>query len=745
MFTTLSRLTSRPRLVLGLALLILTVIAVLGRGASERLLVGGQEDPAGQSSVASTILDARVPSSQANLLLLVKAAPSQAVDSPPDAAAGESVAARLGRQPMVTGVRSYWRTGSAAMRSANGQYALIAAHLAGTDAQADRTYQAIAASLGGRQGPVTVSFSGPVAVNHEVRTTISSDLKKAELIAVPVTLIILILVFGSLLAALLPLATGIIAILGSQAALKAVSEFTSVSVFAQNLTTALGLGLAIDYALLLTRRFREEQRKDLPPRAAAIATVRTAGRTVMFSALIVAVSLSSMLVFPMFFLRSFAYSGISVVLFAALAAVIVVPAALTLLGDRVNSLDLRRPLLRLLLLPARRKAGLARLAEGVMRRAPVFAVGVTAVLVLVGLPFFRVQFGIADYRQLPSGSQARLIQQTLQSSFPDLPTSAITVLAGSGDRTALGGYAARISRLPAVSVVQSAAGTYQHGSLAAPAAPADAARVSGGLSYLTVEPAAPDISPQSETLVRAIRGLDEPFTTMATGDAASVVDTEQSIAARLPAAGAIIALATLLVIFLFTRSVLIPLISVIASVLSLSATFGAVVWIFQWGHGSGLLGFTPTGFLDITLPVLMFCVAFGLSMDYSMFVLSRIKERYDQIRDPRAAVSYGIQRTGGIITAAAIILTVVLVAIGSSQVTNIKMFGLGVALAVLVDALVVRCLLMPAVLALVGRAAWWAPAPLRRFADRLGLREDEDVSLGGQATAPAGPVSTTEA
>ncbi|MBO0805606.1 MAG: MMPL family transporter, partial [Nocardiopsaceae bacterium] len=297
--------------------------------------------------------------------------------------------------------------------------------------------------------------------------------------------------------------------------------------------------------------------------------------------------------------------------------------------------------------------------------------------------------------------------------------------------------------------VRSAAGTYAGGRLVRPPTAADTARVSGDRSYLSVEPAAPDISPRSQALVRDIRGIGEPYTTMVTGDAARVVDTEHSIASRLPAAAAIIALATLLVIFLFTGSLLVPVLSVVASVLSLSATFGAVVWVFQWGHGSGLLGFTPTGYLDVTLPVLMFCVAFGLSMDYSMFVLSRIKERYDQTRDPRASVTYGIERTGGIITAAALILAVVLIAIGSSRVTNIKMFGLGVALAVGVDALIVRCLLVPAALAVGGRAAWWAPEPLRRLADRLGPREREERGREEEEpvppTEPATPVAADPA
>jgi putative drug exporter of the RND superfamily len=747
MFTALGKLTTRPRLVLGLALLAAVILAVLGHGASARLLVGGTEDPSAQSSVAADTLNAHFPASRTNLVLLVHAPPGESVTDPAVAASGTRLTTLLAAQPAVAGVRSYWQTGSPQLRSRDGRYALIEAYLTGTDSQADSAYTHISQLIGGGQGGVTVSYGGQVAVNHEIRSTISADLKRAELIAFPVTFVILILVFGSVIAALLPLIVGVGAILGADAALKVIASLTSVSVFAQNLVTALGLGLAIDYALLLTRRFREERGRGLSPREAAAKTVATAGRTVAFSALTVAIALSSMLVFPAFFLRSFAYAGIAVVLFAALAAVVVIPASLALLGDRVNTLDVRR------ILPGRPRppaaqgytathgyaeGGWVRLTGTVMRRAPVFAILVIAVLAVVGLPFFHVQFGIADYRQLPASAQSRIVQQTIDSEFTLPPTGVITVLAETSDRADLAAYAADLSRLPVTTSVVGATGTYHGGQLVQPPGPASAARTSGGLSYLSVYPDAPDISPQSEQLVRAIRTSPAPFVAMVTGDAAQIVDTEHAIGSRLPLAGLIIALATLLIVFLFTGSVLVPVLSVVFSVLSLSATFGAVVWVFQYGHGSGLLGFTPTGFIDITLPVLMFCVAFGLSMDYSLFVLSRIKERYDETGDPRMSVSYGIARTGGIITAAAVILAVVLIAVGSSRITNIKMLGLGVALAVLVDALIVRCLLVPAALALAGRRAWWAPRPLRLIADRFALREQAPEHEPHEAHEPSG-------
>jgi putative drug exporter of the RND superfamily len=731
MFGTLSRLTAWPRIVLGIAAAITIGLLLAGRGVSSLLLPGGNENQSSQSYEASQFLQAHFPGSTSNLVLLVSAPPGQTVSAPAVAAEGQALTSRLSRQPSVTGVRSYWQTGSPLMRSADGRYAVIDAKVLGSNTQEDQVYNQVSAQLGGRQGDVTVQFGGEVAVDHSIRDTISADLGRAELVALPITLVILVLVFGSLIAALLPLMVGIITIVGTDAVLRVLTSFTSVSVFSLNLTTALGLGLAIDYALLLTRRFREEQRRGLATREAVRAAVCTAGRTIAFSALTVAVALSSMLVFPLFILRSFSYAGISVVLFAAVTALTVVPAALTLLGHRVNSLDLRRLLTRSRT-DERRHEGRAWhwLTALVMGHARLFAIGVTGILIVLLLPFLNVQFGIADYRQLPASAQPRAVQQVLADDFPASPTGVITVLTRGASPAGLADYTARVSGLANVSTVTSAAGSYQHGRLVQPLSPATAGMTSGDAAYLSVVPAGPGISPQSEALVRAIRAQPPVFSAQVAGDAATVVDTQDAIGARLPLAVGIIAVATLLLIFLLTGSILVPLLSVLLSALSLTAMLGAVVWVFQDGHGSGLLGFTSTGFIDVTIPVLMFCVAFGLSMDYSVFLISRIRERYDQVGDNRAAVSYGIERTGGVITAAALILAVVLIAVGTSRVTNIKMLGLGVALAVLVDAMVVRCLLAPAVLTVTGRATWWAPGPLRRFQERFGIREADSGAPG---------------
>lgn len=813
--------TARPRLSL-LAALVLTVLAVFaGSGVADRMGSGGWTDPAAESTYATRALEREFPGSQPNLLLLVDSGRAD-VDSPRVAAEGRRLAERLAAEQGVTGVGSYWGSSSPALRAEDGGQALIAARVLGDEKAKSEVLQRIAPEYRGTHGPVKVSIGGPVAVEHEMTTIIQEDLLLAEAIALPVTLILLIMVFGSAVAAALPLLVGIVAILGTNAVLRGLTEFTDVSVFAMNLTTALGLGLAIDYALFIVRRFREELATGLAVRDAVGATLRTAGRTVLFSALTVAVSLAAMLVFPQYFLRSFAYAGVAVVLLAAAAALILLPAALMLLGHRVNALDLRRAFRRKRGQEGRRDAGQAatgigrdlttaggagaesprtagrtagaeptqgpaagltgapervpthavvgesadvgqrtpqgsttstaestgprdarggwsRLADLVMRRAPLFAFTTIAALLLLGLPFLDVKFGTPDDRQLPASAESHVVQQEIRDAFPGSPDGAIEIFVeeaadGSGDqrgdgddnnasttaRTSQADYAEyrdRIAALPGVLRV--------HGPV-----------VSGSAAYFTVQPGGEAVGEGAQRLVHDLRELPAPFETSVTGRAAVLEDSKAAIADKLLLALGIIAVATLLLVFLLTGSLLIPLQAVVLNALSLTAMFGAVVWVFQDGNFSNLLGFTPTGDIETNLPVLMFCIAFGLSMDYGVFLLSRIKEEHDRTHDHEHAIRFGLQRTGGLITAAAVILAVVMVAIGTSRVTNTKMLGLGIALAVLMDAMVVRSLLVPSVMKLMGPRSWWAPGPLRRFHQRFGLSEGEIA--GGPGPRPDG-------
>ncbi|MEU8530021.1 MMPL family transporter [Streptomyces sp. NPDC048629] len=708
--------TARPRLTLLLALVITALAVLAGSGVADRMGSGGWEDPDAESTYATEVLEREFPASQSNLILLIDGGKA-GVDAPAVAAEATRLAERLDAEPGVSGVGSYWGTKAPALRSADGRQGVVAARIEGDEKTAGETLERIAPEFRGTHGPVEVSVGGPVAVRHEMQTTIQEDLLRAELIALPVTLVLLVMVFGSAVAALLPLGIGIVAIIGTNAVLRGITEFTDVSVFAMNLTTALGLGLAIDYALFVVRRFREELAGGADTRTAVATTLRTAGRTVLFSALTVAVSLAAMMVFPQYFLRSFAYAGIAVVLLAAAAALILLPAALVLLGDRVNALDLRR-------LFRRRRgageadagresgAGWARAAALVMRRAPVFAVATVVGLVLLGLPFLNVSFGTADDRQLPTTSESRVVQDTLRDDFPGSPGGVLTVLAeGRATPAQYADYRTRIDALP---------GTVR----------VDGPVVQGQHAYFTVLPAGEGVGPRAQSLVGELRAEPAPFDTSVSGIGAVLTDSKHAIGERLPWALGIIAVVTLLLVFLLTGSVLIPLQAVLLNALSLTAMFGAMVWVFQEGHLSGLLGFTPTGDIETTLPVLMFCVAFGLSMDYGVFLLSRIKEEYDATGDHEHSVRFGLSRTGGLITAAAVILAVVMVAIGTSRVTNTKMLGLGVALAVLMDAMVVRSLLVPSVMKLTGRLTWWAPGPLRRFHDRFGISEGGEPISG---------------
>ncbi|WP_406182930.1 MMPL family transporter [Streptomyces sp. NBC_01006] len=732
--------TARPRLSLLLALVVTALAVLAGGGVADRMGSGGWEDPDARSTYAAKVLEREFPGSQPNLLLLVDAAGSGAsgVDDPAVAAEAERLTAQLASEQGVAGVGSYWRTHLPALRSEDGRQALIAARVLGDEKTRAAVLERIAPRYRGGHGPVKVSLGGPVAVQREVTTTIQEDLLRAEAIALPVTLVLLVIVFGSAVAALLPLGVGIVAILGTNAVLRGLTEFTDVSVFAQNLTTALGLGLAIDYALFIVRRFREELAAGRDPVAAVGATLRTAGRTVLFSALTVAVSLSAMLFFPMYFLRSFAYAGVAVVLLAAAAALVLLPAALVLLGERVNSLDLRRLWRRnrpgagagtpAADAGAEEGRGWARTTALVMRRAPVFAIATTAGLLLLGLPFLGVKFGTVDDRQLPETAASHLVQQQIRDGFPGSPGAGLTVLAeGAAGPADLAAYRDRLAALPGVRV---------DGPVSSASRP--------GYAYISVVTDGEPVGRRAQDLVGEVRKVEAPFDTAVTGQAAVLVDAQKAIAEKLPAALALVVLATLLLVFLLTGSVLIPVQAVLLNALSLTAMFGAVVWVFQDGHLSGPLSFTSTGDIETTLPVLMFCIAFGLSMDYGVFLISRIKEEYERTGDHEGAVRTGLVRTGGLITAAAVILAVVMVAIGSSRVTNTKMLGLGIALAVLMDALVVRSLLVPAVMKLTGRATWWAPGPLRRLHERFGLSEGESAPAAAPRAAGEAPGEAPE-
>ncbi|MEO1061504.1 MAG: MMPL family transporter [Actinomycetota bacterium] len=722
MFTSLGRqIVRRRRLVLVASVTALVVAAVLGTGVFSRLAGGGFDDPDAESTRADELL-ASYGVGSPQLVLLVDAVGGD-VDAPEVADAAADLEATIASFEGVEGVASYWSLGEPdGLRSEIGDAAIVVATIFGTeDEQEERALEVIEAVEG--EGPVfEVSAGGEAAVFNAIGERLESDLALAEMIAIPLTLLLLVIVFRGIVAALLPVAVGIMSIFGAFFVLWLVAGITDVSVFSINLVIALGLGLAIDYSLFVVSRFREELAAGHDSDAAVVRTVETAGRTVTFSALTVGVSLASLLVFPLYFLRSFAYAGIGVILVAMAASVVTLPALLAVLGHRVNSWSVGR---RSTTVTGTLDNFWARAGRRVLARPGVVAVSTIAVLVFVGLPFLSVEFGNPDARSLPEGNEARVTTERLASEFSSNEADAFSVVVPQGaDLDALDDYAATVSALGDIDRVDTATGSYVDGVLVAEPGPASGQYLlEPGAAWLSVVPDFVPMSSIGEDRIAEIRDLDAPFETVVGGATAQLIDTRSAIFAMAPIAAGWIALATFVLLFLMFGSVLVPLKAIVLNMLSLTATFGAMVWIFQDGNLSGLLDFTATGLTDVSMPILMFAIAFGLSMDYEVFLLSRIKEEYDRTGDNDAAIVSGLAKTGSIVTAAALVLSVTFFSFATSGITFMKLFGLGLGIAVLVDAFIVRATLVPALMKLAGDANWWAPTWARRIHERFGIDE----------------------
>ncbi len=711
--------THRPRLVLLVTLLVVATAAVVGVGAFGKLLTGGFDDPRSDSTRAAQVVKARF-GGQRNLVLLVTAGVGT-VDDPAVAAAGSDITRRLAAERGVDGVVSYWDGGGVALRSVDARHALVVAHVAYNDRAKELVTRYEKATGGG--GLVTVTPGGQAATSKDINSQVTSDLAVAESLAIPVTMVLLVIAFGGVVAALLPLVVGVVGIFGGLAILSILGSLTDVSIFAVNLTTALALGLGIDYSLLVVNRYREELAAGHHRADAVTTTMRTAGRTIIFSGATVIVALAVMLVFPPYFLKSMAYAGIAVTAFAMVTAVVSLPALLMLLGPRVNALKVGRS--RSGPGQASESAVWRAVATRVMRRPVLAAVPAIAVLLTLGFPFLHVSFGTPDDRVLRDTASSRQVGDVIREDFSSDVAAATTVVVNGPTATSgLPAYAGELSALPHVARVNSAAGIYAAGRQTAPAGPADARFSAGALTYLEVIPSVDPFSDAGQNLARAVRATAVPAGTsvLVGGPSAVLVDGKKTIAAKLPMAIGLIALATFVLLFLFTGSVVLPLKALVLNVLSLTAVFGAAVWIFQDGHLSGVLGFLP-GPLNTSMLVLLFCIAFGLSMDYEVFLLSRIKEEYDRGVPNADAVATGLARTGRIVTTAAALLAVTFVAFATSSVTFLQMLGIGTALAIIVDATVIRGVLVPAFMRLAGNANWWAPRPLRALHTRIGLSE----------------------
>jgi RND superfamily putative drug exporter len=702
----------RRRLALGLTLVLVAFAAVWGTGVFGKLSSGDNfTPPASQSQREANQADQVFGRNDADVVVLYRSA-SMTVSDP---GYRQAVTAALSGLPRadVNRVTTYWSTGSPRLVSSDRHATYAVLQLAGADdAARHKTYDAIKAELTPASlaaSGVSARVGGTVPMEVAINSEVTADIAKAEGFSMPVLLILLLVIFGSLAAASLPVAIGGVAILGSFTVLRLLTMATTVSIYSVNITTILGLGLGIDYGLFMVTRFREELHRQPTVEQAVARTVATAGRTVAVSGVTVAVALTSLMLFPEDFLRSMGYGGVATVAVDMLAALTVLPALLAVLGPRVNALRVRRSVRR----PARDETNGAwyRLAHSVMRRPLVYATVIVIGLLALGAPFLRISWGGTDARTLPAASTVRQVSQALDSQFPANSTAPIEALVTlprtSGAATALDAYLHRIEAIPGVTGAQ------------VTGAKGGTVRVDIGYTPATVSSAARQI-------VTQIRGTLPPpgATVLVGGTTAGLVDELASLGATLPWMALLVFVSTFVLLFLAFGSVVLPLKAIVMNVLSLSATFGVVVWIFQWGHLSGLLRFTPTGSIDPTMPILMLAIIFGLSMDYEVFLLSRIRERYDQTGDNTASVAAGLQRTGGLITSLALLLIIVVGAFSASGITFIKLMGVGMIVALVVDATVVRVLLVPATMRLLGRANWWAPRPLRRLYARYGFKEE---------------------
>ncbi len=694
------------------AVVFFVVAGAVGGSVASHLDPYGADDPATDSVRADDLLQAHGyrPTS---VIVLVE-------NAPVDAAATKQRVTGLERELRdrhdVARATSYYDTRSDDFVAHDRDATYIAVALRPTDDKAQQdAASAIADELNAEPG---VTVGGGALAQEQVNKQTESDLRRAELLAFPLLFLLSLLFFRSLIASLLPLLVGGMAIVGTFLILRIASEVGSISIFALNLTTGLGLGLAIDYSLFIVSRYREElARRGIDKAApggrterweALRATMRTAGRTVLFSSLTVAAALASLIVFPQRFLYSMGIGGSLVALFAAAVALVILPAVLSLLGPRVNALAPR-------FLRRRAERDATQVREGfwyrlsrfVMRRPIPVATLSAAALIALGIPFLSLKFTSVDAQILPEGASARQVDDVLRSEFPPFRDSPVRLAIEGASPEAVHQVVSRVRRDPQIAAVE------------------PPRRLGGEVTEVDAISKSSYMTTASKAAVSRIRDLPEPTgaTVLVTGSTAHFVDFQSSLEDHGPLALAIVVGTTLIILFLMTGSVVLPIKSLVMNVLNLSAVFGILVLIFQHGNLEGLLGYTSQGALEQTMPILIFAVAFGLSTDYAVFLLSRIKEARDDGASDSESVALGLERTGRIVTAAAVLFAVAIGAFATSQIVFLKENGVGTALAVLIDASIIRALLVPSLMELLGKWNWWAPAPLRRLHDRIGIRE----------------------
>ncbi|MEI6845124.1 MAG: MMPL family transporter [Actinomycetes bacterium] len=695
MFLKLGKFVVRRRKsTLAVFILIICLGGGIGSLAISKLDSGGYSDPKSQSAQVTKYLNTHFHTKDPGVVLVVDSQTN--VSDPAVTASALKLQKLIAAEPGISQTLSYWSTGGApTMKSADSKAAFLFIYTTKTDfASVSDVGKNIQAKYDGKFEGLTVYASGGGVITHAINTKISKDLALAEAISIPLTFLLLVFVFGALVASAMPLVVGISAILGAFFIIFLLTLFTSVSIYALNLITGLGLGLGIDYALLIVNRFREELHAGKSVEESVAITVSTAGKTVFYSGLTVFVTMLSLTLFPLSFLKSFGYAGTSVVALAVAGALIPLPAILAMLGHKVDKGVVRKSALT-----PKADGRWASTARFVMRRPIPVVIVSLLILGICAAPMKSIAFAQIDARVLPVKDKAAIASAVIAERFIGQEGSPIEIIVPNGS-TKQGEVDSYISKVGAIKGIVRINPSQQNGS---------DLRISAVQSM-------PSRTTQAEVMIHALRALPAPAGTIVGGPAADFTDSQDGIAHTLPWALGWIALSVLILIFVFTGSIILPIKAVILNGLSLVATLGALTWIFIDGHLKWLVGdFTITGTLDTGTTILIAVVVFGLSMDYEIFLLSRIREEHLLGKTNIESVATGLQRSARIITAAAGLLAVVFASFAISGVTSIKFMGIGVAFAVILDATLVRALLVPALMRLFGERNWWAPKALQRF------------------------------
>ncbi|MFM9607117.1 MMPL family transporter [Streptomyces niveiscabiei] len=707
------------------AALLSVLCGLLGASAQDRLTAGGWFPPDARALNAERVLGKEFGRGTPDLMLLVRAGhDGVTADAPEVAAAGAALAEEIRGTGRTRYVTSYWESRDPVLLSADRRSAVVAVKFEGDEEAVHDSMARVLSRVTGDHGPATVRAVGQSVVHDALEAQAHRDLVRAELLTAPLILLLLVMIFRSLPAALLPVLVGALATTVTSAVLAGLACLTPVSVFALNVTTALGFGLAVDYSLLVLTRFRQELSSGRTVPDALRSTLSTAGRTVLFSGLAVSLCLTALLAFPIMFLRSMAYGGIVVTAVAVASTLLVLPAALTLFAPRMLGTGLlgrgrpAGPRAR-----ARIGAALWRHTLSGVRNAPAaVALLTTALVCLMAAPFTGVSFGFIDDRALPRSAPVREIADELRADFPALTATHLPIaLPGfRGTPDDLARYAERLSLVPGVERVADPVGSHDTGSTARPVPSAFDERG----AWIDVTVRGTPFEPSTLRTLDAVEAVPAPVRPLFGGPTALLRDTRAALADRLPFVIGLIALAMSALLFAFTGSVLIPAKALVLTALSMTAAMGTLVFVFQEGHLKGVVGpFTVTGSTDLSMTILVVCIAFALSMDYEVFLLSAIRERYVATGDNSTAVAEGLRRTGPLITSASVLIAVVFLGQATSSITPLKTLGVGMVVTILLDAVVIRMLLVPAFMQLAGRANWWSPPVLTRLHERVSLAE----------------------